>query len=76
MHGWPNLDSSHSLERIRAGCRLEADPTGEGPLPESLVLATARNVMRLDSRPHAELAAMDPRIRWLVQEALKGLAAN
>jgi hypothetical protein len=76
MHGWPVIQSIHTLQQIRDVRRAETDLPGESPLPEALVRATARNVMRTNSRPHSESGPTDLRIRWLVQEALKGLAAN
>ena len=74
MHGWPVTQSILSLQRGRDMPLVEADL--EEVVPESLVAATTRTIMQISAEANAESSSIAPQIRWLVQEALKGLAAN
>jgi hypothetical protein len=68
MHGRPVIQTIHALQGVKVpSCRAAVDC----PVPEALVAATSKTVMRTK-----ESIPVHPRIRWLVQEALKGLAVN
>jgi hypothetical protein len=74
MHGWPVTQSILLLQRGRAPLGGETDWAGE--LPETLVASTTRTIMQIGAGPNSDSSSIDPRVRWLVQEALKGLAEN
>ena len=71
MHVWPVTHSILLLQRGGAAPRLEMEE-----LPENLVAATTRAIMRIGAGSNADSSRIDPWVSWLVQEALKSLPEN